>query len=92
MDHLRVNHYFTKSRDEFRWKLSRGNMTDRPDWKEKISRAVEKLDREATETDTTIQRFLPQLETRLRHVRAGSIPDTGPKVPISPPQPHAQKR
>ena len=92
MDHLRVNHYFTKSRDEFRWKLSRGNMTDRPDWKEKISRAVEKLDREATETDTTIQRFLPQLETRLRHVRAGSIPDTGPKAPISPPQPHAQKR
>ena len=75
MDHLRVNHYFTKSREEFRQKLSRGNMTDRPDWKEKITHAVTKLDREATETDRTIQRFLPELETRLRRVRAGSIPD-----------------
>lgn len=62
---LRVNHYFTKSRQEFRDKLARGNVTHRPDWEEKITRQVAKLDADATETDVTIQRFLPDLTARL---------------------------
>ena len=92
MDHLRVNHYFTKSRDEFRQKLARGNMTDRPDWRDKITRAVEELDRDSSETDTTIQRFLPALETRLRRVRVGSIPDLGPDGTDDPLLPQPKER
>ena len=64
-DKLRINHYFTKSKAEFRAKLSRGNISTRKDWTDKITRVVTILDHEATHSDHTIQRFLPMLVQRL---------------------------
>lgn len=67
---LRINHYFTKSKAEFRIKLARGNIINRTDWEEKITKVVKILDDESTQTDQTIQRFLPTLRDRLDKLSA----------------------
>lgn len=64
-DHLRLNHYFTRSLDELRSKLEKGRV-------DKFGAVDMKvLDRRLghyyrhTEQDTTIARFIPELERRL---------------------------
>ena len=69
---LRVNHYFTKSEEEFRRKLAKGK-ADKPETREaalvqlpKIVEAHHKV------RDETIQSFLPALETALATGDAGA--------------------
>jgi hypothetical protein len=62
---LRVNHYFTKSLAEYRAKVQRGRMVDRPDWEAKFASQVAALEEGASFDDAAILRFLPALAARL---------------------------
>jgi hypothetical protein len=70
-DHLRLHHYFTRSLDELRAKLTKGRVDK---WgavdMKVLDRRLEHYSRH-TEQDTTIQRFIPELERRLA-VRFGT--------------------
>lgn len=70
---LRINHYRTKSEAEFRQKIIKGRMINRPDWEEKVSNNVKILERESTEMDCSIHRFLPALKSRLKKLDDGSL-------------------
>jgi hypothetical protein len=78
-DHIRLNHYFTRSKEEFRAKLMRG----RVDQAGKVD--MHHLDQRVAqyhrhiENDTEIWRFIPELERRLA-LRFGQDQD---KVPVS---------
>jgi hypothetical protein len=69
---LRVNHYFTRSEEEFRAKLAKGK-ADKPEGREpalaNVARITEALHRER---DDTIQSYLPQLRRALTRRHAAS--------------------
>lgn len=67
---LRVNHYFTKSHEEFRAKLARGRMTDKPRWPAKALAKIEELERTAVFADTAAARFAPALRASTSAVDA----------------------
>jgi hypothetical protein len=86
-DHLRLHHYFTRSHEEFHEKLLKGRV-------DKLGKVqMDVLDRRIgqykrhTEQDTTIWRFIPELERRLA-VRYGqsqspiAAPRSQPQVAI----------
>lgn len=64
-DHIRLNHYFTRSKEEFQTKLKRGRAGKfgRVDMNA-LDQRVDQYQRHI-ETDTEIWRFIPELERRL---------------------------
>lgn len=71
---LRVNHYITRSRSEFMEKLERGTPGPRlDDRRRKYLSYYELLEREANVVDRDIQRFLPELRTRLSGSNRGRL-------------------
>lgn len=61
---LRVNHYYTKSRQEFCAKISRGRMVDKPQWETKARNKLAELESCEQVEDEIIMRFVPELSSR----------------------------
>ena len=79
IDRLRINHYWSKSRQQLLQKITKGDVASRNrnrphNYSEKIA-----LDRDAVASgveDTEILRFLPQLRDTINHYR--SLPEVAP--------------
>ncbi|MAT50670.1 MAG: hypothetical protein CMK32_05750 [Porticoccaceae bacterium] len=61
---LRVNHYYTKSRQEFCAKISRGRMVDKPQWATKARNKLTELESCEQVEDKSIMKFVPELSRR----------------------------
>jgi hypothetical protein len=70
--HLRLNHYYTKSREELEQKLSRGSGAGIPLTKKRMiaSKRTALIEMDLIE-DKIIQRFLPELRRRMALHPAG---------------------
>lgn len=61
---LRVNHYYTKSRQEFCAKISRGRMVDKPQWEAKARNKLAEIESCDQVEDESITRFVSELSSR----------------------------
>jgi hypothetical protein len=70
--HLRINHYYSKSREEIEQKLSRGSGAGIPLSKKReiVSKRIDLIEMDLIE-DKIIQRFLPELRRRMAFYPAG---------------------
>jgi Glycosyltransferase family 92 len=64
-ERFRVNHYRTKSEEEWQAKKQRGRVTARPGLAEKLERIYRDVNENATVQDTSILYLVPELRSRL---------------------------
>jgi hypothetical protein len=76
---VQINHYYTRSREDWPLKLKRGRASAPPDAEQRNPAVLDWFDREAVVEDTSIERFIPRLEAVLGRTRGGLPSPAGPR-------------